>query len=55
MIVIFIQGISTEKSKVDPWTLIAKHELEAEKYLATVPGYVLSAVSLFVYLTCLST
>ena len=45
--------MSTEKSKVDPWTLIAKHKLEAEKYLATVPGYVVSMASLFVYLNLL--
>ncbi|XP_003388585.1 PREDICTED: uncharacterized protein LOC100639369 [Amphimedon queenslandica] len=31
------KGISSEDSKVDPWTLIGKHKLEAEKSLATIP------------------
>ena len=34
------QGISKEDSKLDPWTLIAKHKLAAEKALADIPGYV---------------
>ena len=36
-----LQGISTEESKLDPWTNVAKYKLKAEQALATIPGCVL--------------
>ena len=35
-----LQGISSERSKLDPWTLIAKHKLAAENAMAAIEGYV---------------
>ena len=35
-----LQGISSERSKLDPWTLIAKHKLAAENAIAAIEGYV---------------
>jgi nucleoside-diphosphate-sugar epimerase len=32
------KGISNEDSKIDPWTLLAKHKFNAEKFLPSVPG-----------------
>lgn len=34
-----LQGCSTERSKLDPWTLIAKHKLAAENAIAAIAGY----------------
>ena len=33
-----LQGISTEESKLDPWTNVAKFKLKAEQALATIAG-----------------
>ena len=35
-----LQGISNERSKLDPWTLIAKHKLAAEKAISAIEGCV---------------
>ncbi len=31
------KGVSTEESKVDPWTLLAKYHLRAELALKNIP------------------
>ena len=40
MCIIILQGISTERSKVDPWTQIAKYHLKAENAFKQIEGSV---------------